>query len=341
MARRLTAPSAEKGGTTISDDLLGPIRMGAFSPSYSKVVEFESLSWHGSTHFSNDGSTFTRRFLTLEAWEFLEAVESRFLGGLKTIDRKNAFPHDSPMTSKTFTMEVNGYVCEIMCGYIPFSLKKAFTEHLLSKEAGHDRPQWVLKQNPNYVNPGRIQSIWYENDAFMGEVAMRVACAWNSYRDIHDIFHGIGFGTGKDGIGLFDIQVKENERLFMEFVPFDPQGELDHPLLSLDEIAAIRPPAPSPPGRRQGLVAVSGGSWAKGTLRFRLNVERAFDPGALALVVLDLTNLGVGEEHFVSEIRYRGQSLESEVIREIEREMYPVSWYSHEKSRWLPMYDHH
>jgi hypothetical protein len=251
------------------------------------------------------------------------------------------FPHDSPMSSKTFKLEVNGYVCEIMCGYISLSLKKAFTEHLLSQEAGHDRPEWVLKRTPNYVNPDRIRSIWYENDDFMGQMAQRAGCTWRSYRDIHDVFYGIGFGTGKEGIGLFDIQVKKDETLLMEFVPFDPVDEMDHPLLRLEDVAAIRPPAPSPPGRREGLVAVSGGSWGKGTLRFCGDLEGDFDPGALALIVMDLTNLGVGEDHFVSEIRYKGQPLEGKVIREIDREMYPVSWYSHEKSRWLPMYDYH
>jgi hypothetical protein len=243
------------------------------------------------------------------------------------------------MSSRTFKLDVNGYVCEVMCGYIPLSLKKAFTDHLLSQELGDDRPEWVLKRTPNYVNPDRIRSIWYENDDLMGQIALLAGCAWRSYRDIHDIFYGIGFGTGKDGIGLFDIQVREGERLLMEFVPFDPADGMGHPLLRLEDIAAIRPSAQSPPARRQGLVAVCGGSWAKGTLRFCGNLEGNFDPGALALVVMDLTNLGIGEDHFVSGIFYRGQSLEGEVTREIDREMYQVSWYSHEKSRWLPMYE--
>jgi len=245
------------------------------------------------------------------------------------------------MTSKTFKMEVSGYVCEIMCGYIPLSFKKAFSDHLLSQGVGDDRPEWVLKRNPNYVSPDRIRSIWYENDDLMGQLALHAGCTWSAYQDIDDIFHGIGFGTGKDTIGLFDIQVKANETLLAEFVPFDPVEELGHPLLRLEDVAAIRPPALPPPGRQQGLVAVSAGSWAKGTLRFCGNLEGAFDPGALALIVMDLSNLGVGEDHFVSGILYGGQSLVGEVIREMDREMYPVTWYSHEKSRWLPMYDHH
>jgi len=243
------------------------------------------------------------------------------------------------MSSETFKLEVNGYVCEILCGYVPLSFKKAFTDHLLSQSAGDARPEWVIRRLPQYVNPSRIQCTWYENDELMGQMALRAGWVWHSYRDIRDIFHGIGFGTGKDGIGLFDIQVKDEDTLLMEFVPYDPPGDVDHPLLRLDRIAAIKSPAPLPPGKRQGMVAVSGGSWAKGTLRFHGNMEGTFDPDALALIVQDLTNLGVGEDHFVSEIHYRGLTLEGEVIREIDREMYPVSWFSHEKSRWLPMYE--
>jgi hypothetical protein len=243
------------------------------------------------------------------------------------------------MSSEAIKLEINGYVCKIVCGYVPLPLKEAFTEHLLSQESGDDRPEWVLKRTPNYVNPSRIQSIWYENHDLMGQIARRAGCTWRSNRDIDDIFHGVGFGTGKDTIGLFDIQVKGGETLLMEFVPFDPVGELAHPLLRLEDVAVIRRPPLSPPGRRQGLVAVCGGSWAKGTLRFCGNVGNDFDPGALALTVLDLTNLGVGEDHFVSEVRYKGQPLVGEVIRELDREVYPVSWYSHEKSKWLPMYD--
>jgi len=62
------------------------------------------------------------------------------------------------MSPTTFIMEVNGYVCEIMCGYIPSSLKQTFIDHLLSEAAGDDHPEWVLKRTPNYVNPDRVRS---------------------------------------------------------------------------------------------------------------------------------------------------------------------------------------
>ena len=301
----------------------------------------ESLLWHESTHFPRTGPAVCSPFPVMKARKAYETDQPHPSRSITAVDRTDRIAHDSFMSPTTFIMEVNGYVCEIMCGYIPSSLKQAFIDHLLSEEAGDDRPEWVLKRTPNYVNPDRVRSMWYENDDLMGRLALRAGCTWRSYRDIRDVFHGIGFGTGKDTIGLFDIQVRADEKLLMEFVPFDPVDRMGHPLVRLEDVAVIRNPAPPPPAPRQGLVAVSGGSWAKGTLRFSGDLGGGFDPDALALMVMDLTSLGVGEDHFVSEIRYRGQPLGGEIIREIDREMYPVSWYSHEKARWRPMYHHH
>ena len=171
-------------------------------------------------------------------------------------------------------------------------------------------------------------------------MAQRARCTWRSYRDIHDIFHGIGFGTGKDGIGLFDIQVKADETLLMEFVPFDPVDEMGHLLPETGGCRrhqTSRPIAARPATRAGGHERRVLGQGHPAVLQ---GSGRGLYFGALALIVMDFTNRGVGEDHFVSGIRYRGQSLKNEVIREVDREMYPVSWYSHEKSKWLPMYDH-
>ena len=103
------------------------------------------------------------------------------------------------------------------------------------------------------------------------------------------------------------------------------------------ELTWLEPePLPSPDG---GYIAVSAGSWGKGVIRFSAEITEEFDEAKLELLVSDLANIGVGEDHFVSGLRYAGENLEGKIVKQGDKDMYQVSWYSPQKGRWLDMYE--
>jgi len=138
-------------------------------------------------------------------------------------------------------------------------------------------------------------------------------------------------------MGLFDIEVFEEGTRVTGFVPFEPTVDIGKRLGSIGHIRQARDRAPDVPRAAAGHVAVSGGSWAKGTMLFSAFSHTAFDEDALEIVLSDLTDIGVGEDHFVSGFRYKGVDLPGKITREVEKEMYPVSWYSTKKGRWLSL----
>jgi hypothetical protein len=72
---------------------------------------------------------------------------------------------------------------------------------------------------------------------------------------------------------------------------------------------------------------------------FRTAIDNEFDEDRLELPVADLTNLGIGEDHFVAGLRYAGKDLVGGTVRETGKEMYQVSWYSPQNGKWLDMYE--
>lgn len=242
-------------------------------------------------------------------------------------------------TTRILQIEISGYIAEIVCGEILVECKDSFTRHLLQNRIEAELPAWLLKRNPNYVSPDHIKRIWYSDDRVMLGIMQGCGRDWKSYRDINDFCHLLGFGSGKTGIGIFELGVAVDEKPVVEFVPFEPPPETGDRLKKMEDIELtwLEPePLPSPD---KGYIAVSAGSWGKGIIRFSTEITGEFDEVRLELLVSDLANIGVGEDHFVSGLRYAGQKLEGEIVKQGNKDMYQVSWYSPQKRRWLDMYE--
>ena len=241
--------------------------------------------------------------------------------------------------NRLFHIEVSGYVSEVFCGTVPVAFKEAFTRYLIDNREISLIPGWLLKSSPHYVNSDQIQQIWYFENEIMGELMGNGNRPWKSYREINDLCSLLGFGSGKEGIGIFEIHIVQNGQTILEFVPFEPTPDSPDRFRNMDKLSirqVVPPPLPCPDA---GYVAVSAGAWAKGVLRFAVPAVDAFYPGLLELLAIDLTDLGVGEDHFVTGLAYEGKELTAEIVKTGEKEMYPVSWYSPQKQRWLHMHE--
>lgn len=242
-------------------------------------------------------------------------------------------------STRILQIEISGYIAEIVCGQIPVECKDAFTRHLLQDRIEAEIPDWLLRRNPNYVSPDRIKRVWYFDNRVMQNIMKPCDHDWRTYRDINDFCHLLGFGSGKEGIGVFEIGVAINDKPVVEFVPFEPSPETVGRLKKMEDIKLtwLEPqPLPSPD---KGYIAVSAGSWGKGVIRFSAEITEKFDETKLELLVSDFANIGVGEDHFVSALRYAGKKLEGEIVKQGDKDMYQVSWYSLQKGRWLDMYE--
>lgn len=238
---------------------------------------------------------------------------------------------------QTLQIIISGYITEIVCGQIPVECKDSFTKHLLQNRIEDEIPEWLLRRNPNHVSPDHIKRVWYFDNRVMQRIMQGCGRDWESYRNINDFCHLTGFGSGKEGIGLFEIGVSIDKKPVVEFVPFEPPPETGDRLKKMEDIELtwLEPePLPSPD---KGYIVVSAGSWEKGIIRFSTEIREGFDEVRLELLVSDLTDIGVGEDHFVSGLRYAGEMLEGEIVKQGDKDMYQVSWYSPQKTRWLEM----
>lgn len=217
--------------------------------------------------------------------------------------------------------------------------KDAFTRHLLQNRIENEIPAWLLRRNPNYVSPDHIKRVWYFDNRVMQGIMKPCGYDWRTYRDINDFCHLLGFGSGKEGIGLFEIGVAIDEKPVVDFVPFEPPPETGSTLRKMVNVRLTRLKPELLLSPDKGYIAVSAGSWAKGAIRFSTDIKDDFDEGSLELIVSDLSNIGVGEDHFVSALRYAGKKLEGEIVKQGDKDMYQVSWYSPQKGRWLDMYE--
>lgn len=243
------------------------------------------------------------------------------------------------MQKEEFRLKVNGYVSEVLCGEIPLRCKQAFIRYLLGNRNAAEIPSWVIKRCPHYVSPEEIKQLWYHQNDVMRDIFAEQDFPWQNYRQVNQFFHSMGFGSGKEGLGLFEMALEREEKIVLEFVPFEPTIESVHPLIPINRLKQewLKPPAvPSP---REGFVAVSSGSWAKGSMVFSLPRESGFQEEALEILVTDLSAIGIGEDYFVAGLRYGGQELRGVVIRETDKEMHQVVWYSPDRQRWMDMYE--
>jgi hypothetical protein len=239
----------------------------------------------------------------------------------------------------TIQINVSGYISEVVCGQIPIPAKEAFVRYILKNRNEAEISAWLKRRNPSYVSPEHIKQIWYFENELMNDIMKGAGFVWHTYREINDLSHWLGFGTGKGDIGLFEISVLMKDRPLIEFVPFEPFTETKQKFGKIKDIEVARiNPAPLPCAEK-GHIAISAGSWAKGTMVFRTATDNEFDKDRLELQVADLTNLGIGEDHFVVGLRYAGKDLVGEIVRETGKEMYQVSWYSPQNGKWLDMYE--
>ncbi len=244
------------------------------------------------------------------------------------------------MSEKTgFHVEVSGYVSEVLCGEIPVAFKEAFTRYIMENRDEKSIPPWLLKSSPHCVSSEQIQQVWYFENRVITDLMEQCGGRWNTCWDVNNVFHFLGFGSGKEGIGIFEMAVVQQGQTILEFVPFEPT--IDSPAHFRDmktlSVRVVAPPLlPCP---EEGYVLVSAGAWRKGILRFHGPVSKALHPDRLEILEIDLTDLGVGEDHFVAGLRYDGEDLSAQIVKTGVKEMYPVSWFSPRKQKWRPMYE--
>jgi hypothetical protein len=243
------------------------------------------------------------------------------------------------MSRTTIQINVSGYVSEVFCGQITIPAKESFVRYILENRNEAEIPAWLKRRNPSYVNPEYIKQIWYFENDLMNDIMKGAGFVWNTYRQINDVSHRLGFGSGKGDIGLFEISVLLDKEPLIEFVPFEPAIETKQKFGKIKDIKVARIDPEPLPRSEQGHIAISAGSWAKGTMVFRADIDKGFNEDGLELLVADLTNLGIGEDHFVAGLRYAGKDLVGEIVRETDKEMYQISWYSPQKGKWLDMYE--
>lgn len=236
-------------------------------------------------------------------------------------------------------LRVSGYISEVFCGQIPHRCMRAFARYLLKNRDKSRIPSWWLTRCPHYVSSEEIKRLWYTEDSTLQRLFSELNFRWTNYRAIHHYHHLSGFGSGKGGLGLFEIVLEEHGETLEEFIPFKPDIEADHPIHPIDVIRQSWLPALSTPAAPKGHIAVTAGSWGKGSRSFSLRIPGPVRKEDLEILVRDLTPLGVGEDYFVAGLRYAGRDLNGEIVREDEKEMYQVVWYSPEKKRWLDMYE--
>jgi hypothetical protein len=233
-------------------------------------------------------------------------------------------------------IEISGFISEVVCGQIPLSCKAAFARHLIANRDADGIPAWQLKRNPFYVSPEQIERLWYDDDETMRQL-MKPWMKWRTHREINGFCDLLGFGSGREGVGIFGLAVVADSGPVIEFVPFEPGPESQDLLRNMNHIRLRHLDPVPPPSPNAGHVAVSGGSWGKGVMRFSTDMVDEFDEAGLELLVTDLTPLGIGEEHFVSGITYAGRRLKGEIVRQGKKEWYPVLWHDPEEDRWRQM----
>jgi len=239
----------------------------------------------------------------------------------------------------TIQINVSGYISEVVCGQIPIPAKEAFGRYILENRNEAEIPAWLKRRKPSHVSLEYIKQVWYFENDLMNDIMKGAGFVWNTYRQVNDLSHRLGFGSGKEDIGLFEISVLVGDELLIEFVPFEPTIETKKKFGKIKDIKLTRLHPEPIPCAEQGHIAISAGSWAKGTMVFRTGIDNEFDEDNLELLIADLTNLGIGEDHFMAGLRYAEKDLVGEIVRETDKEMYQVSWYSPKKGRWLDMYE--
>ncbi|MFC1883138.1 hypothetical protein ACFL2O_00065 [Thermodesulfobacteriota bacterium] len=240
---------------------------------------------------------------------------------------------------KNLKIEVNGYVSRITCGRFPASAKKALMEYLLKNRDDSELPDWIKKRNPNYLKTEDLKRLWYGENNIMEQIMKSAGFGWKTHWEINDFCDITGFSSGKDGIGLFGLRILIEGELYLELVPFETTFQSNKKLRKIDDLKRTWSEPILIPEIESGFIAVSGGTWAKGTALYEKKIKGEFEMKDLGLVLTDLTGIGTGEDFFVSGITYFGELLPMKITREVDREMFPISWFSGKKKKWFEIHE--
>lgn len=234
-------------------------------------------------------------------------------------------------------IQVNGYVSRILCEEIPLASKEAFTEFLRCRRDEADLPKWQSKMSTQFVSPTEVSMWWYRESDILRNWMRERGIPWKAERHTQVFHRFTGLGSGREGIGLFDLAVGVGRGNVCVYYPFGPPEGMDGEARRMDRISVcwLNPPGVPTPAR--GHVVVVSGTWARGTMVFRGELDAGFEEGRLEIMAMDLSGLGVGEDHFVTGLRYDGRNLAGEILREEGLETYPVCWYSPARRTWVGM----
>ena len=108
---------------------------------------------------------------------------------------------------KYLKIEVSGYITRIVCGKIPLESKKAFIDYLLNNWDHAATPAWIKKRNPNYLSSEEINRLWYFDNSTMQRIMKGKEFDWRTHWEVNEFCNIKGFGSGKEGIGLFEIGI--------------------------------------------------------------------------------------------------------------------------------------
>ncbi len=228
---------------------------------------------------------------------------------------------------------LKGYVCDVCCGKIPIDAIRAITGMVRPRrtqaEAGTGKPS----------AQSVITELWYKESQNLKLLLADFGLNWNGFMSINHFGHYCGIGSGKDGLGVFEMEIYEGEELLLTFIPPPVQPELKERFMGLDKIRIKTIDSPPLPYAGEGFVPISSGLWGIGTIEFRLEKGPRFDPENLELVTMDLCDIGIGEDCLTTGLIYNGRDIPGIPSPGPSREPYPAVWYSQGEKKWLDLGD--
>lgn len=230
-------------------------------------------------------------------------------------------------------IKLKGYVCEVFCGNIPLKAIRAIADEARSQCAQQEL--LGIKSSPQSA----AADLWYGQSPVIKDLMGKFGSAWDGFMSINQFGCYCGIGSGKDGLGVFEMEIYEAGKLLRTFVPPPVQPELKERFMGLDKIGIKSVASPTLPRVREGLVPISSGLWGIGTMEFRLEKGPQFYPEHLEFVTTDLCDIGIAEDCLTTGITYNGRAISGLPSPGPGREPYPVVWYSQEQRRWLGLGD--
>lgn len=236
------------------------------------------------------------------------------------------------------SITLKGFLCEIYSGLIPVSAPRRIGEYLGLLKGGERQSQdcRYRQKSPEAL----VSDLWYEDEEGMATAMAPLGMAWRGFRCVNQAGVYCGIGSGRDTIGIFEMQVIQEDTPPLIFVPPPVHPELRHLMGDLSELAITPLPPPKARQEESGLLQVSSGMWGKGEMRFVLEKESSFHPGCLSFLSLDLCDLGIAEEYLVTGISYRDEILTGRPLPGTGEGYYPVVCLPPGSSKWVDLGSH-